>query len=444
MKAFPLSFFLLALTAILPAGNAQEIYVPSISNSRLVFDSNPAYLNDHTVFQAADGQWHLIGITHDKVLGGKLPVPWAEEEFAHATAPALAGPWTALPRILQVDRKLGETHVWAPHVVSHAGLYYCFYAGGGGHWDAMINLATSSDLMTWTRYPADPLFRDFYDARDPMVLQDGDRWVLYYTKTYSREERLSTVAFRTSDDLVRWSEPGFAFIERTLPATLANSQYTESPFVAGYRGLYYLFLCTPDLNYKATRVFVSADPLHFEEADEITTLAAHAGEVVRDGERFYLAHAGWFYDGLYLAELTWQPGRKLSPMMLFANSGDNEDYLVAAPGAKTVRWGLVGQRALEIGKGQAIEYRFPAPEGVTGITLVFEAEGGCRVFLNGQEVFVEQDQGPKEPTLHSLDRTDPALASRGAVTVRFQPAGSAGKSTLKLAYLKIYYRSPIQ
>ncbi|OGP59680.1 MAG: hypothetical protein A2V67_02695 [Deltaproteobacteria bacterium RBG_13_61_14] len=439
-----LKLFLIAwLGAISLGASADEqrdFYIPVMGPSQLVFDSNPAYINDHTVFQAADGQWRLIGITHDKVLGGKLPVPWLEEEFAHAMAPSLTGPWKALPRILPVDRKLGETHVWAPHVVSHAGLYYCFYAAGGGHWDSMLNLATSSDLMTWTRHPANPLFRDFYDARDPMVLRVGEGWVMYYTKTYSREERLSTVAYRTSTDLVHWSEPGFALVVRTLPATLANSQYTESPFVIRYRGLYYLFICTSDLNYKATRVFVSSDPLHFEEADEIATLVAHAAEVVPDGERFYLTHAGWFYDGLYLAELSWQPARKFSPGMRFANSGDNEDYLVSAPGAKKVRWGLAGQHALEAGKGQAIEYAFPLPEGVSSITLVFEKAGSCRVRAGDKKVFEEEQAIPDQPSLHSIELTDPDLWPDKEFKVRFESAGPGSKNQLKLSYIKIYYR----
>jgi len=442
--AVPLLLFLvsslMALAFRAEAEERVELFVPVMGPSQLVFNSNPAYLNDHTVFQAGDGQWRLIGITHDKVLGGKLPVPWLEKEFAHAVAPSLTGPWTALPRILPVDRKLGETHVWAPHVVSHAGLYYCFYAGGGGHWDSMLNLATSPDLMTWTRHPANPLFRDFYDARDPMVLRVGEGWVMYYTKTYSREERLSTVAFRTSTDLAHWSEPGFALIVRTLPATLANSQYTESPFVVRYRGLYYLFICTPDLNYKATRVFVSSDPLHFEEADEIATLVAHAAEVIQDGERFYLTHAGWFYDGLYLAELSWQPARKFSPGMRFANSGDNDDYLVSAPGAKTIRWGLAGQQALEAGKGQAIEYAFPLPEGVSSITLVFEKAGSCRVRAGDKKVFEEEKAIPDQPSLHTVELTDADLWPSGKLEVRFEPTNPAAKDRLKLAYVKLYFR----
>ena len=36
---------------------------------------------------------------------------------------------------------------------------------------------------TWARHPANPLVVDGYEARDPMVLRVGDRWVMYYTAT---------------------------------------------------------------------------------------------------------------------------------------------------------------------------------------------------------------------------------------------------------------------
>jgi len=440
-----LFFFLFLLAGFVcgydfPAGaeDSAEIFIPIVGPSKLVLDSNPAYINDHTVFQAGDGKWHLIGITHQKVLGGKLPVPWAEEEFIHAVAPALEGPWTVLPPILQVDRKLGETHVWAPHVVYYLGQYYCFYAGGGGHWTSMINLAQSSDAMTWTRYSGNPLFRDFYDARDPMALRDGDRWILYYTKTFSREERRSTVAYRTSDDLAHWSEPGFAYVVRSLPATLPNSQYTESPFVVLYRGLYYLFMCTPDLGYQATRVFVSKDPFNFDEADEITTLIAHCAEVVKDGERYYLTHAGWFYDGLYLADLTWRPAGKFSPAMRFANSGDNDDYLVSAGKAKKIRWGLAGQHALEAQAGQAIEYAFPIPEGVQGIRVVFESSGKYRIKVNGEAAPDSMEAGLGDSTLQAIELNQARLWSSGKLTLRFEDSGASAKDRLKLAYVKVY------
>jgi beta-fructofuranosidase len=365
-------------------------------------------------------------------------VPNQEEEFAHAIAPALMGPWTALPRVLQADPRLLETHVWAPFVLFNDGLYYCFYAGGGGHWTSMINLAASPDLMTWTRSPADPLFRDFYDARDPMVLRVRGQWVMYYTKTFSATKWYSTVSYRVSDDLLNWSDSRFALVLTSPPPRIPNSGLTESPFVVEHDGLYYLFICTPDLGYKATVVYVSADPFHFEEKDEIATLVAHCAEVIKDGGNYFISHAGWFFDGVYIAPLHFVGARRFSPGMIFADSGDNDKYLVSAPGSKKVARGLY--HALRAGEGQALEYRFPAPEGLASASLVFEESGECKVSAGGITVLDESGQGPGEPEVHALELDDMGMWKDGSLTVSFR-AATPGKDLVPvISYVKIYFR----
>jgi beta-fructofuranosidase len=426
-----------AIAASAQAGPPEEIMVPVIGESKLAFDSNPAYINDHAVIQARDGNWHMIGITHDKVMGGKLPVPTFEEEFAHARAPSLNGQWTALPRVLQADLSLLETHVWAPHIVFNDGLYYCFYAGGGGHWWSMLNLATSPDLMTWTRHRANPLFRDFYDARDPMVLRVDDQWVMYYTKTYSPTKWYSTVAYRTSHDLVSWSKPEFAIVLKTLPIKIPNSGQTESPFVLHYNGLYYLFICTPDLGYRATIVYVSDDPFHFEEKHEIATLVAHCAEVVKDGDNYYLSHAGWFFDGMYLAPITWKKARSFSPALLFADSGDNDEYLAYAPGAKIVNRGLY--KALRAGDGSPVEYSFAVPEGVEWITIAFEESGECLVKAGNKVILDEGDSGAGAPQIRTIEVADSSVWEDGHLVVRFEDSGPDAGDGPVISYVKVYF-----
>src|SRR5579859_6885960 len=64
-------------------GRFHKIYDPSKG------EKQKWYINDHTFIRAADGQWHLFGITHPEPAN-----PLEEKFFAHATAPDLAGPWT--------------------------------------------------------------------------------------------------------------------------------------------------------------------------------------------------------------------------------------------------------------------------------------------------------------------------------------------------------------
>lgn len=262
---------------VVAAGRFAKIYDPSIG------ENAPWYINDHTVIRATDGTWHLFGITHAEPANAN-----DEINLAHATAPTLHGPWTKRPYALSVDRAYGETHLWAPPVIRAGSIYYMFYAGGGPDETATeINLATSTDLYHWTREPSGPLFRDGVEARDPMVLKVGAHWVMYYCATDDPAGGHHVVAYRTSTDLVHWSDRGIAY---TSPDTGTGGGNTESPFVAHHNGAYHLFVgpCGSYSggrnSYICTDIFTSDDPLLFTRAHHAGRIAAHAAEVVQDGD----------------------------------------------------------------------------------------------------------------------------------------------------------------
>lgn len=285
--------------AVPSAGPFRRIYDPSVGEPR------PWYINDHCLVPTPSG-WHLFGITHPEPAA-----PEDEDTFAHATAPGLHGPWRKQPPALAVDPSYGETHLWAPFVLRHHGVYYMFYTGGGpDHTRSAINLAFSLDLFHWVRHPGGPLFRDGYDARDPMVRWSGKRWVMYYTATDDPAGGRHVVAFRTSDDLVHWSEREFAFVS-SRSGTFGGD--TESPFVTEYGGSFYLFTgpCgggdDGQQEYVCTSVYRSADPLHFTPRAEVSRIPCHAPEVVRaSGGSWWITHAGWGQGGVYLAPLAWR------------------------------------------------------------------------------------------------------------------------------------------
>ncbi|MBB5918637.1 beta-fructofuranosidase [Nocardia transvalensis] len=271
------------------AGRFRPIYDPSEGESR------PWYINDHTVVRDADGRWHLFGITHPEPAD-----PWHETEFAHATADHLLGPWKRRRPALTVDRHYGETHLWAPYVVASGDRYHMFYdAGGPDRTATAMNLATSTDLRRWTRRPAGPLFHDGYDARDPMVLRLGDRWVMYYCATSEPAGGHHVVAYRTSTDLVHWGERALAY---TDPRTGTGAGPTESPFVVRHDDSWYLFI-GPRPHYVGTDVFRSDDPLHFRPADKVGHIPAHAAEIVDDDGELWITHAGWGQGGVHIAPL---------------------------------------------------------------------------------------------------------------------------------------------
>lgn len=290
------------------AGPFQLVYDPSVG------EDEPWYVNDHTFVRGPDGTWHLIGITHPEPAA-----PHDELHLAHATAPALRGPWTKQPFAASTDPDAGETLLWAPHVIVHEGRFLMFVCAGGASMDAYrLHLLTSDDAVTWSRHPENPLLVDGYEARDPMVLRVGDRWVLYYTATSTPTGGHFVVAAVESDDLVHWSNRREVYRD---PCRGTFGGGTESPFVVERDGRWYLFV-GPDwqglldaleqtgrydpASYRRTRVLVSDDPLSFDAADEVGRITAHAAEVVTDVDgSTWISHCGWGQGGVHLAPLTW-------------------------------------------------------------------------------------------------------------------------------------------
>lgn len=293
---------------LVSAGEFSLIYDPSIG------ESEPWYINDHTFVRDLGGTWHLIGITHAEPM-----FPHDEKHLAHATAPALHGPWTKQPFALSASGDDNETLLWAPHVIVHEGRYWMFVCAGGDSMEAYrIHLAVSDDLVSWTRHQDNPLVVDGYEARDPMVLRVGDRWVMYYTATETPSGGHHIVAAVESDDLVHWGERRIVY---TDDATGSMGGPTESPFVVERSGKWYLFI-GPDWDglmtsleetgrydpaaYRRTRVLESDDPFSFSASGEVGRIDAHAAEIIVDEhDETWVSHCGWGQGGVHLAPLTW-------------------------------------------------------------------------------------------------------------------------------------------
>jgi arabinan endo-1,5-alpha-L-arabinosidase len=268
------------------------IYDPSVG------EHEKWYINDHTFIKDLNGTWHLFGITH------KEPAdPEHEINFAHATAPHLFGPWIKQPFALNFDPNyFGEVHLWAPHVIRVNETYYMFYCGGDAdHTQYAISLATSEDLFNWKRLPSGPLFRDGFDARDPMVTKINDLWHLFYDATEPPKFGNHIIAYRTSTDLIHWSERHIAF---TDPSKGDFGGPTESPFVIHHNEWWYLFT-GPRPEYRGTDVFRSQNPVDFQLSQQVGHINSHAAEIINDDGDWWISHCGWGEGGVWLAPLQW-------------------------------------------------------------------------------------------------------------------------------------------
>ncbi len=277
-------------------GEFVKIYDPSVG------EKEKWYINDHCFIYGPDRRWHLFGITHQEPAN-----PLDEDNLAHATAETLLQkPWRKEPFALSVaaEAPWNETHLWAPHVILHEGMYYMFYCGGDrDHTKYKIHCATSKDLKTWTRSSKNPMVVDGFDARDPFLLRVGDRWIMYYTANTKPKGGNHVVAYVTSRDLQNWSGRKIAFLDSSK-GTYGGP--TESPFVVKRGGRYYLFI-GPRGGYDGTDVFVSTTPFQWKSENKVGHFPAHAAEVIRDRDgKWYISRCGWGRGGVYLAPLHWK------------------------------------------------------------------------------------------------------------------------------------------
>jgi beta-fructofuranosidase len=280
----------------LKVGEFSRIYDPSAA------EPNKWYINDHCFIRDGNGIWHLFGITHQEPA-----LPMDEDNFAHATAKCLTKKgWKKEPFALSVDPNRGEEHLWAPHVIYDNGLYYMFYcAGAKNHSKYKIHLATSKDLYSWQRYAGNPVVVDGYDARDPFILRQTDKWVMYFTATSTPSGGNHIVASRTSTDLLHWDDKTVVFVD---PSKGTWGGPTESPNVVRRGRFYYLFIGPRD-DYRCTAVYRSTDPFQWTPENEVARINSHAAEVVRDVDgKWFVSHCGWGQGGVYLAPLEWNDG----------------------------------------------------------------------------------------------------------------------------------------
>lgn len=277
----------------LTVGTFHEIYDPAVG------EKEPWCLNDHCFVKGPDGLWHLFGITHVK------PFDFAKDpgrNLAHATARHLTqSPWHKENFAVTIDPEKHDEHLfWAPHVVQADGVYHMFVCTGAkeGHRYAIDRL-TSKDLWHWERPANNRILVDGFDGRDPMVIHDRGRWILYYTATSTPDGGNHIVASMTSRDLIHWTDRRVVF---THPSTGTFAGPTESPFVVPHGGRYYLFITDNDV----VHVYASKDPLHWTPEQQVYQFKGHACEVVRDDDgKWYISHVGWMSGGLSLAPLTW-------------------------------------------------------------------------------------------------------------------------------------------
>ena len=185
--------------------------------------ADAAAAGDAIPFTAPDGSMHLFYLSSPE---GPLDYPGrVRTTWQHARSTDLVE-WTELPPAVEPG-PVGDYDgggVWTGSVVEHDGTYFLFYTGHyvGAENPQTICLATSDDLVTFTKHPANPLVAppancEPVDWRDPYVFWNEDEgcwWMLIAARLADGPKwRRGCIMLATSPDLINWTveeEPFYA------------------------------------------------------------------------------------------------------------------------------------------------------------------------------------------------------------------------------------------
>lgn len=230
---------------------------------------------------------------------------------------------------------------WTGSVIQHEDLWYMFYTGSRHSEKGLvqrIGLATSSDLISWTKHPQNPLIeadarwyelldlQAWHDQawRDPYVFKHSQTGEFHAFITARAKEGISdargVIGHAKSTDLLNWDVQPPINID-----TPGEFGHMEVPQMLYIEGRYYLLFSVPHEQYSGARrqrkaaqlqsgthYLVADDPLgpyryltdEFLVGDEQGTF--YSGKLIQDnnGQWQFLAFLNFNAAGEFIGDLT--------------------------------------------------------------------------------------------------------------------------------------------
>jgi len=227
-----------------------------------------AWRNRRLILDAgAPGSWDVGGVSGPCLLrrrGQYLVLYCGFPDGGYEAGPGAIGAavsndldtWTRLPGnplLTAGDPDAGSWEaagLYRPFLLSQPGALYLFYNAkdaASGDWHEQIGMATSRDLVKWTRLPHNPVVRHgprgAWDARfcaDPCVVRIGGVWHMFY---YGFDGQHAQEGLATSHDLLEWQKSPFNPIITHGAAGAYDSQHAHKPWVLRRGGRWYHFYC---------------------------------------------------------------------------------------------------------------------------------------------------------------------------------------------------------
>lgn len=176
-------------------------------------------------------------VPNDYVLG-------LENMIGHATTPDFLHWQDHDPVLISLQLSWESRCIIAPYVLRHGHEWWMFYTGTNDH-RSRLGIATSPDLLHWTRHPVNPVYDPSClpfaapragGCRDPHVARFGDTYHLYYTIDGSDDTACVGVA--TSKDLLDWRDAGRALVSPRRSDSGKHATSAESSAVHEIDGRY--------------------------------------------------------------------------------------------------------------------------------------------------------------------------------------------------------------
>lgn len=259
----------------------------------------------------------------------------------HAVSPDLKT-WDVLPTAFEPGPAgaWDDQAIWTGSILKHHATYYFFYAAlhRASGWSQKIGFATSTDLLTWTRHPNNPILQPdprWYETSPDAAVGEAcrDAWVEYVADdpafpagvfymfwtariNHGPLDERGAIGFARSTNLAQWEQ---------LPPVAAPGLYghMEVPQPMLINGRYYLFFCTNwhaagshavgmDAAWSGTHYLMAERLLGpYQPVDHPPLLADrsgtyYAGRVTHDpaGKPVFVAWRQWAVDGAFVGGIS--------------------------------------------------------------------------------------------------------------------------------------------
>lgn len=219
----------------------------------------PGYRAKDFALLRHQGLYHLF-YTRRNV---NVPVDSTEKDFGHAISVDLIS-WTQLDPVLPVrPGQWDNFHVWAPHIVESDGIFYMFYTGvthepGAYQFHQRMGVATSTDLIEWTRYD-EPVFscgdapwvycnplNANTSVRDAFVMPDEQapgEWWMFYSTSLATDSTSMIIGIAGTADIGGNAWGSIGPLEIT-GQSVSGSALGESAHLFRHDGLWFLMWTT--------------------------------------------------------------------------------------------------------------------------------------------------------------------------------------------------------